>query len=211
MAPIKQFSVVMIKQHDVSICFHEHVVDVDGRLTRDVLEMATVLQPGTTGGDVVGGALALDLDEDGEVLGSLAVPGLEGLEELETVRLGVDGDLDAGAVGGGSLEGVLTGVVAAGRELVAGGVLELEGLAVSTDERVGQGVEGEAAGEGQSGGEIGGSDKGVGGGVSVVTASEVTVVGGDDCVEDLVSHYHKEKTCHALVFFSPFLVSCLSH
>jgi len=34
---------------------------------------------------VVGGGLALGLDEDGEVGGILAVPGLERLEELETV------------------------------------------------------------------------------------------------------------------------------
>ena len=53
------------------------------QLTRNVFEMSTVLQPWATSRDVVGCALALSLDEDREV-GGCTVPGLEGLEKLET-------------------------------------------------------------------------------------------------------------------------------
>ena len=148
--------------------------------TGDVLEMSTVLQPRSTSRDVVSRALALGLDEDGEVGGGLAIPRLEGLEELETVRLGVNCDLDGRAVGRRRLEGVLAGVVATGRKLVTRGILKLEGLAISTDERVGDGVEGEGAGKGEGGGDVGGGDEGVGGRVGVVTTGEVAVVRGDD-------------------------------
>ncbi len=51
---------------------------------------------------MVSGALALSLNEDGAVGGVLAVPGLEGLEPLETVRLGVNGDLNEERSLGGS-------------------------------------------------------------------------------------------------------------
>jgi len=71
---------------------------------------------------VVGGALADGLDEDGEVLRVLAVPRLEGGEELEAVRLGVDDDVDRRAVLGRRRVRVLAGVVAARRELLAGRV-----------------------------------------------------------------------------------------
>jgi hypothetical protein len=103
--------------------------------------MATVLQPGTTGGDVVSRALALDLDEDRNIFRGLAIPRLERLQELKTVGFRVDGDLDGSTVGGRSLESVLTGVVATGRELVAVGSIELELLTVSADEGVSQRVE----------------------------------------------------------------------
>lgn len=52
--------------------------------------MTSELEPGSGGGDVVRGALALDLDEDGEVRQVLAVPLVEGREELEPVRGGGD-------------------------------------------------------------------------------------------------------------------------
>jgi hypothetical protein len=131
---------------------------------------------------VVGGALADSLDEDGKASGVLTVPGLEGLEELKTVRLGVDGDVDGSTVLGRSLVGVLTSVVAARRELLAGGVGELELLAVGALERVRNGVEGEGSTEDHGGNEVRGSDEGVGSRVGVVATGEVTVVGGNDRV-----------------------------
>jgi hypothetical protein len=51
-------------------------------LTRNVLEVTSVFQPRSTGGDVVGRALALGLDEDRGVDNVLAVPLLEWSEEL---------------------------------------------------------------------------------------------------------------------------------
>ena len=78
--------------------------------------------------------------------------------------------------------GVVTGVVAARRELLTGGSQELELLAVSTLETVGHGVEGKATGEGHGGHEVGRGNESVSSRVGVVTTSEVTVVGGDDRV-----------------------------
>jgi hypothetical protein len=60
----------------------------DQHVVGDVVQVATVLQPGASHGDVVSGGLALALDEDGEVGGILLVPGLEASEELETVTVG---------------------------------------------------------------------------------------------------------------------------
>ena len=91
--------------------------------------------------------------------------------------------MDASTVSGGSLEGVLARIVATVRERVANGFRELEGLAIGTSERVGKGVEGQVSSESHGSDEIGGSDESVGSGVSIVTAGEVTVVGGDDCTE----------------------------
>ena len=48
--------------------------------------MSSVLEPGSCGGDVVGGALALHLDEDGHVGQVLAVPLVERRQQLQTVR-----------------------------------------------------------------------------------------------------------------------------
>lgn len=159
------------------------VGDVDGAdeaVLGDVLKVSTVLEPRATSGDVVSGALAENLDQDGEVMRLLAVPWLEGLEELKTVRSGADNDIDRSTVLRWGLEGILSRVIATRRKLVAGGILELEGLAISASEGVGQGVEGQVASESHGGDDVRGSDEGVGGRVGVVTASEVTVVGGDD-------------------------------
>lgn len=141
----------------------------DQTVLRNVLEVSTVLEPWATSGDVVGGALALGLDEDGGVDNVLAVPRLEGSEELETVRLGVDLDLDLGAVSGRGLVDLGTLVVALGGELETLGRRELEVLAVGVLERVGEGVEGEGAGNDESGDNVGGGNESVGGGVGVVT------------------------------------------
>jgi hypothetical protein len=109
------------------------VLGVDGtnqHVVRDVVQVTTVLQPGTGHGDVVGGGLTLGLDEDGQVGGVLAVPGIERLEELETVGGGRDGDIDLRAVLRRVLVGVLAWIVAVGGETLASGLLELELLAV---------------------------------------------------------------------------------
>jgi hypothetical protein len=81
--------------------------------------MSTVLQPWATSGNVIGCALALGLDEDREV-GGCTIPDLEGLEELETVALGVNSDVDAGTVCRGRLERVLARVIATRGEFITG-------------------------------------------------------------------------------------------
>lgn len=102
---------------------------------------------------------------------------------METLGLGVDSNLDASTVGGGSLEGVLARVEATRGELLANWVAELERLAIGADESIRDGVESQVTGECHGSDNIRGSDKRVGGGVSIVTASEVTVVRGDNWKE----------------------------
>ena len=161
------------------------VLGVDGtneHVVGDVVKMATVLQPWASHGDVVSGGLALALDEDRNASGILAIPGLESLEDLETVTGRGDSDVDSGAIRRRSLVGVTTGVVALSRETLTGGGLKLELLAILVLQGIGERVELEGTGDSHGNNKVGGSDEGVGGGVGVVTASEVTVVGGDDRV-----------------------------
>lgn len=148
----------------------------------DVIKMATVLEPGTSHGDVVSGSLALGLDENGNALGILAIPGLERLQNLETVRGGSNLDIDSRAVLGRSLVSVVARIIAGGRKTVASRRLEHELVAILVLELVGQGVEVERASNGEGNDQVGGGDEGVSGRVSVVATSEVTVVGGEDGV-----------------------------
>jgi len=68
----------------------------DEHVVGDVVKMAAVLEPGAGSADVVGRALALGLDQDVHVLQVLAIPGVKGSEELETVALGVNVNLEVG-------------------------------------------------------------------------------------------------------------------
>lgn len=142
--------------------------------------MSTVLQPRSTSRDVISRALALNLDQNRQISRGLSVPRLEWFKELKTVALGVNSNLDGGTVLRRGLEGVLSGVVATRREFVTGGVVEFESLSVSASESVSEGVESEVTGEGHGSNDLGRSDEGVGSRVSIVTASEVTVVRSDD-------------------------------
>ena len=71
----------------------------DEEVVGDVVQVTTELQPGTGGRDMIGCALALNLDQDLGTVDILAIPGLEGLEELEAVGGGVDVDGFGAAVG----------------------------------------------------------------------------------------------------------------
>lgn len=189
------------------------VLSVDGTdeaVLGDVLQMSTVLQPGATSGNVISRTFALGLDQDRKVGRCLAVPRLERLEELETVRLGVDRDLDADTVLRRGLEGVLSGIIATGRELIAAGVRELEGFPITADKLVGEGVETETASKSESSDNVRGCNESMSGRVSIVTTSKVTVVGGDDCRNDQASIWNMNNG-YLLEFTSPFLTSCLSH
>lgn len=160
--------------------------------------MSTVLEPGSTSTDVVRccqptikftnidpkycslTALALDLDQDREIARGLSIPWLEGLKKLETVTRRADSDSNSSTVFGGWLEGVLTRVVSTGRKLIARGVRELEGLAISAGEGISDRVEGEVASKSHCGHDVGGGDESVCGGISVVATSEIAVVRSDD-------------------------------
>lgn len=154
----------------------------DQHVVGDVIQVTTVLQPWASHGDVISGGLALSLDEDGDASDILAIPSIEGREDLETVRGGGDIDLDGLTVLGGSLVCVSAGVIAERRKTVTSGGLELELLAVLALQGIGQGVEVKSASNGEGDDEIGGSDEGVSGRVAVVTTGEVTVVRRDDGV-----------------------------
>lgn len=161
------------------------VLSVDGSnhvVVGDVLEMASVLEPGTGLRDMVSGGLTKRLDKDGHVNAVLAVPRLEGLEDLESVRSGRHINLDGRSVGGGSLVGVHAGVVASVGQTLSGGLLELELLTLGILEGVGQRVESQVTGNGKGGDEIGRGDESVGGGVRIVSAGEVSVVRRDNGV-----------------------------
>lgn len=163
--------------------------------------MSAVFEPGSTSTDVVRcyqrtlkftktnhknrsrTALALDLDQDREISGGLAVPGLEGLKKLETVACGADSDGNSSTVFWGRLECVLTGVVSTGRKLIARGVRELEGLAISTGEAVGDGVKGEVTSKGHCSHDIGRGNESVRSRISIIATSEIAVVRSDDWVE----------------------------
>lgn len=161
------------------------VLSVDStnqHVVRDVVKVATVLQPWASHGDVIGGSLALALDEDRDAVGVLAIPGLESSEELQTVTGGGDSDVDGAAVGGRSLVGVTARVVALGGETLSSRRLEQEFIAVLVLQLVSEGVELECTSNSHGDNKVGRSDEGVGSRVGIVTASEVTVVGGDDRV-----------------------------
>lgn len=154
----------------------------DQHVVGDVVEMATVLQPWTSHRDVISGGLALGLDEDREVLGVLAVPGIERGEKLETIGSRGDINGDGSTVLGGGLVGVLAWVVASGGETVTGRGGKLEVLAVFTLEGIGERVEVEIASDCHGDDDIGGGNKGMSSRVAIVSAGEVTVVGRDDRV-----------------------------
>lgn len=66
----------------------------------DVVEVSAVAEPGAGGGDVVGGGFAFGFEQEREVGEVVAVPRVEGGEALEAVAVGVDDDVDVGAVVG---------------------------------------------------------------------------------------------------------------
>lgn len=139
--------------------------------------MTLVLQPSTSGRDLISSALATDAEQAAEVLKLELFAGVckllsgevrvEGSEELETSGGGRDGELSlrdrlgecGGKVGGvtcerecqgewtGERKSRRTSSEASGWKLVTGGRLEAEGFAISADELVLGGVEAELAGE----------------------------------------------------------------
>ena len=162
------------------------VLLVDGtnqHVVGNVVQVPTVLQPGAGHGDVVSGGLALALDEDGQIGSVLAVPCVEGGEELKTVGGGRNGDLDGLAVRRRSLVGVLACVVAVGGQTSTSGLLELELgtvggcqpvplLVIKQNEQEGKsalidkGIEVQGTSDCHGDDEIGGGDERVGGGAA---------------------------------------------
>jgi hypothetical protein len=78
------------------------------------------------------------------------------------------------------LERVLTRIVSPWRQFVPRRIRELEWFAVRANERVRERVESQLAGECECSDDIRRGNEGVGGGIGIVTASEVSVVRRDD-------------------------------
>jgi len=124
----------------------------------------------------------LTLDQDRKISGVLAIPSIERLEDLETVRTRRNLDLDGRPVGRRSLVDVLTWVVTICWETGTNGLFELEVLTVGVLEAVGERVEVQSASQGHGDDHVRRSDESVCGRVGVVTTSEVAVVRRDDGV-----------------------------
>lgn len=148
----------------------------------NVFKVASVLEPWSTSGDVIGGALALYLDQDRAALRVFAVPSRERCEFLKALRLGVDEDIDAVLVSWWWLVGVNTLVIPETRQIFSSWVGEFEGLAVCANQTVCHRVEAKRAGESHGSDDVWRGNERMGGRVGVVSAGEVTVVGCDDRV-----------------------------
>ena len=71
---------------------------------------------------MIGSTLALDFNQYRKILGSFAVIGLEGFEQLKAIALGINSNIDRDPIYWWCLICILTGVIAAGREFFASGV-----------------------------------------------------------------------------------------
>ena len=159
---------------------------VDGRVERvfrDVGQMALVLEPGTGGGDGIGGAFSGDLDEHAEA-GQIRVgEGLEGFEEGETLRGGRNGNVHVRVgVSGLDLEDLAAGFKGGFGTLETLGRRELEFLAIGGGQAVGDGVEGGGTSVGHGGDDLGRGEEVHGLEVAVVATAEVSVVGSENRV-----------------------------
>ena len=114
---------------------HLFVLLVDGgdeEIVGDVLKVTSVLEPGAGGGDVVGGAFALHLDQDPHISEVCANPLVEGREKLQSVRGGGDIDLHTGAILGWGLVGVFPRVESSARESITIGIIQLQLRTIGT-------------------------------------------------------------------------------
>ena len=132
-------------------------------------------------GELIRTALALHLDQNRQILWSLRIPGLERLQQLKTLTRRVHSNRHTSTVFRWRLISVLTGVVSTRRQFVSSRSGESEFLAIGTLQRVCQGVEREVSGKRHGGNDIGRCDECVRSRVGIIAASEVAVVGGDDC------------------------------
>lgn len=79
---------------------------------RDVIQMSTVFEPRSSGGNVVSCALALNFDKNQQILQVFAVPLVERFQELKSIGFWVDFHTDFAPVGLGMFVSVLAGVEA---------------------------------------------------------------------------------------------------
>jgi len=147
----------------------------------DVVNVTTELEPWASLADVIGGALATDLDEDRAVDKVLSVPSSERLKRSKTLAAFLERNDDLGTVLSRSLEHVL-----------ASGVLEGDSLTdrrskkpfltVSTDKLVLARIKGKTTTESKSSHDSRRADESVSLLVTISTSNEVTVVSVKDGV-----------------------------
>jgi hypothetical protein len=131
------------------VCLAVGGVDsTDQHVVRDVVQVPTVLQPRSRHRDVVGGGLALGLDEDRHIQLVLSIPRLEGLQKLETVAGWRDGNGDAGTVRRRCLVRILSRIISFCGEAETGRRREEELVSVLILQLIRQRVEMEAASNG---------------------------------------------------------------
>jgi len=152
------------------------------QVVRDVVDVTTELEPRASLADVIGGALATDLDKDGAVDEILVVPCGEGLERSKTLAALLEGNDDLGAILSRSLIHVLTSSIATSRKSRAHRRSQEPLLAVSADELVLARIEGEAATESKSSHDCRRADEGVSLLVAISTSNKVAVVSVQDGV-----------------------------
>lgn len=104
----------------------------DKHVIGNVVQVSTVFEPRSGGGNVIGGALAFDFDKNDHVFEIFAVPLVEGCEQLQTVRFRIDVHGQLTAVRYGRLVSVLAGVEAFGGQLISEGRGQFEFLTVRT-------------------------------------------------------------------------------
>jgi len=128
------------------------ILGVDGtnqHVVGDVVQMSTVLEPRTGHGNVISSSFALALDENWNVVGILAVPGLEWLKDLETVRGWRNVNLNSGTVGGWCLISIFTRVKATSWKCLTSWCAEHKVIAILVLESIGQRVKVEGTSNGQ--------------------------------------------------------------
>jgi hypothetical protein len=97
---------------------------------------------------MVGGALAFGLEQQAQTGEVFAVPRAEGLEQLQAIRCGADGNGQATAIGCRSYEASVFDSEAFGWQVNADGLGELESFAFFADQIVSERVEREVARDG---------------------------------------------------------------
>ena len=160
----------------------ECVYDTEVQIAGDVLEVAAVLEPGSSHGNVVGGDLAHAFTKNWQFEVVVAVPCGKRREQLNAIRRGVDRDLDAAAVFRWCNEHGVTALETARWQLDYFANDQADLFAGLVGQGVGLRVKVNSARKGQSNHGLGRRHEGQRGGIAVVALGEVAVVAGDDQV-----------------------------
>ena len=160
----------------------ERIHGAHQQIVGDVLQMTAELQPRTSHRDVVGGALSLSLDEQRHVDKIVSIPSGKRLQTLQTLRFGSNHHLHVSMVGGRCNEAIVGLSKALRWEVVALRSIKTHAVAIAVGQRVGDRIEVEPSGNGQSGGQFWTSDESKCIGVAISTTAEIAVERSDDGV-----------------------------